>query len=35
MQPIHDYEDDDFVKKEILYDLRNSDSKYTSKHNND
>ena len=35
MQPIHCYEDYDFVKKGILNDLRNADSKYMSKINND
>ena len=34
MQPIQYYEDDDFVKKEILHDLRNAESKYISKINN-
>ena len=34
MQPIHYYEDDDFVKHEILHDLSNADSKYISEINN-
>ena len=35
MQPIHYYENNDCVKKEILHDLRNADSKYMSKINDD
>ena len=35
MQPIHYYEDDDFVKNETFNDLRNADSKYISKINKD
>ena len=35
MQPIQYYEDDDFAKNEILHDLKNADSKYISKINND
>ena len=35
MQPIHSYEDDDFVKNKKLHDLRNADSKYICKIQND